>query len=73
MLDSVLSEDALVLPCKAILKTCALSIPVSFILTHPLTPFPIEKAYILFVLTMYVAVHYDYKLWYATFWTGSLE
>ncbi|KAM1800676.1 hypothetical protein ACFX11_032369 [Malus domestica] len=27
MLDSVLSEDALVLPCKAILKTCALSIP----------------------------------------------
>ncbi|KAM5572881.1 protein arginine N-methyltransferase 1.6 [Rosa sericea] len=27
MLDSVLSEDALIMPCKAILKACALSIP----------------------------------------------
>ncbi|BBH03129.1 protein arginine methyltransferase 7, partial [Prunus dulcis] len=27
MLDSVLSQDALILPCKAILKTCALSAP----------------------------------------------
>ncbi|CAB4310004.1 unnamed protein product [Prunus armeniaca] len=27
MLDSVLSQDALILPCKAILKACALSVP----------------------------------------------
>lgn len=30
MLNSVLSEDALILPCKGILKACAMSLPVSF-------------------------------------------
>lgn len=34
MLDPVLSEDALIMPCKAILKACALSIPVSSVPTH---------------------------------------
>lgn len=34
MLDAVLSEDAFIMPCKAILKACALSIPVSYVPTH---------------------------------------
>lgn len=29
MLSSALSEDALILPCKGILKACAMSLPVS--------------------------------------------
>lgn len=28
MLDSVLAEDVLVMPCKAMLKACAMSLPV---------------------------------------------
>lgn len=29
MLDSVLSEDVCIMPCKGILKACAMSLPVS--------------------------------------------
>lgn len=29
MLDSILSEDAVIMPCKGILKACAMSLPVS--------------------------------------------
>lgn len=29
MLDSMLSEDVSIMPCKGILKACAMSLPVS--------------------------------------------
>lgn len=29
MLDSVLSEDVVIMPCKGILRACAMSLPVS--------------------------------------------
>lgn len=29
LLDSILSEDAIIIPCKGLLKACAMSLPVS--------------------------------------------
>lgn len=34
MLDPVLSKDALIMPCKGILKACAMSLPVSCSCIH---------------------------------------
>lgn len=34
MLDPVLSRDVLIMPCKGILKACAMSLPVSYIVFH---------------------------------------
>lgn len=34
MLDPVLSDDVLIMPCKGILKGCAMSLPVSYYLLH---------------------------------------
>lgn len=58
MLDPVLSKDALIMPCKGILKACAMSLPVSCSCIHN------------FVLSQACG---DVAEFYFTFCVGSLE